>query len=72
MCLVAYLTKRPYLSEIFFWPKFLLVYSLQFMLQRAISTAVFPQEIAKRMHEEEEQRLRRRSRGQEGHSEGTV
>lgn len=30
MCLVAYLTKRPHLSEIFFWPKFLLVYSLRY------------------------------------------
>lgn len=31
-----------------------------------------PQKIAKQMQEEEEQRIRRRSRGQEDHSEGTI
>lgn len=41
------------------------------MPQRIIMS-VFPQEIAKRIHEEEEQRLRRRSRGQESHREGTL
>lgn len=32
---------------------------------------VSPQEIAKQMQEEEEKRTKRRSRGQEAHSEGT-
>lgn len=41
------------------------------VLQASISTCVSPQEIAKRLQEEEEQRIRR-SRGQEGHCEGTL